>query len=83
MAIGNENGMNVHHCLRKENGSWSEPILLKNEINSTSYEFSCHPSNLGSMFVCSWRAGEVGGCDSWRIPVANAKYQTYNIQSGR
>jgi hypothetical protein len=58
-----------------EDGSWSKPVLLKNEINSSSYEFSCHPSNLGSMFVCSWRAGGVGGCDGWRIPFANGKYQ--------
>ncbi len=75
MAIGNENGMNVHRCLRNENGSWSVPVLLKNEINSTSYEFSCHPSNSGSMFVCSWRAGGVGGCDGWCIPFANGQYQ--------
>ncbi|MFC2137411.1 hypothetical protein ACFLTE_04485 [Bacteroidota bacterium] len=75
IAIGNEKGMNVHKCLRNEDGSWSQPILLENDINSTSYEFSCHPSSIGSMFVCSWRAEGVGGCDGWRILYANGQYQ--------
>lgn len=73
--IGNENGVNVHHCLLNDSGSWSDPILLKNEINSSNYDFSCHPSNSGSMYVCSWRAGGVGGCDGWRIPYADGQYQ--------
>ena len=75
LAIGDEDGMNVHYCLRNEDGSWGDPILLKNEVNSSSYEFSCHPSSLGSMFVCSWRPGGVGGCDGWRIPYADGQYQ--------
>lgn len=75
LAASRDSGMNVYQCLRTTEGVWSEPAILNNEINSLSYEFSCHPSSLGSMFVCSWRTGGVGGCDGWRIPYADGQYQ--------
>ena len=75
IASGRDSCMNVFQCSRTAEGTWSDPVNLKNEINSSSYEFSCHPSSLGSMYVCSWRAGGVGGCDGWRIPSKDGQYQ--------
>jgi hypothetical protein len=74
-ASGRDGGMDVYQCSRTAEGGWSAPVKMNNEINSTNYEFSCHPSNLGMMFVCSWRSGGAGGCDGWRIPYVDGKYQ--------
>jgi hypothetical protein len=74
-ATYRDSSMNVYQCLPTTDGVWSEPAKLNNEINSSSAEYSCHPSNLGSMFVCSWRIGAVGGCDGWRIENINGQYQ--------
>jgi hypothetical protein len=73
--VGEIDNMNVFQCQRTPEGTWSDPVKMIEEINSSSFEFSCHPSNLGSMFICSWRSGGVGGCDGWRIPFANGQYQ--------
>ena len=68
-------GTAIYRCSRTANGDWLEPEYMDNEMNSLRFEFSCHPSNSGNMFVCSWRAGGVGGCDGWRIPYVNGQYQ--------
>ena len=65
----------VNQCLLTANGEWSAPVEMDSLVNSGSNEYSVHPSNLGNMYVCSWRSGGVGGCDGWRIPYANGKYQ--------
>ncbi len=65
----------VYQCTRTAEGDWSKPVKMNNEISSEKGEYSCHPSNLGSMFVCSWRPGAVGGCDGYRIPQTNGQYQ--------
>ena len=65
----------VNMCERTADRSWSSPVEMDERINSGSNEYSCHPSNLGNMFVCSWRNGGVGGCDGWRIPSVNGEYQ--------
>lgn len=75
LAMAKDSGMHVYEFSRNEDNSWSEPLKMNDEISSSSAEYSCHPSSLGSMFVCSWRAGGVGGCDGWRIPSVNGKYQ--------
>ncbi len=74
-AAGYDGGMNIFQCSFKESSDWSDPIKMNSEISSTSYEYSCHPSNLGTMFVCSWRPGGAGGCDGWKIPFINGQYQ--------
>ncbi|MDA3890558.1 MAG: hypothetical protein PF517_02720 [Salinivirgaceae bacterium] len=74
VAMGQDSGMHVYQCESTEEG-WSKPTKMNSEISSSSAEYSCHPSSLGSMFVCSWRSGAVGGCDGWRIPKENGKYQ--------
>ncbi len=68
-------GVGVNQSTRTAKGGWSAPVEMDSLINSGSSEYSCHPSSLGSMFVCSWRAGGVGGCDGWRIPSKNGQYQ--------
>ena len=73
-ASGRDSAMSVFQCLKTEQGNWTEPVKLDNEVNSDSYEYSCHLSNLGTMYVCSWRSGGVGGCDGWRIPSKNGKF---------
>jgi len=70
-----KNGIGVNQCLRNTDGYWSAPVQMDSLINSGSSEYSCHPSSLGSMFVCSWRSGGVGGCDGWRIPFKDGQYQ--------
>ncbi len=75
IASYRDSAMNVYQCLQTATDTWSEPEKMNNEINSSSAEYSCHISNLGNMFVCSWRVGGVGGCDGWRIPYTNGKFQ--------
>lgn len=74
-ASARDSSMGVYECTLTSQNKWSEPIKMNDEISSKSAEYSCHPSNKGNMFVCSWRAGAVGGCDGWRIPHVNGKYQ--------
>jgi hypothetical protein len=72
---GTPGGAGVWQCLRTADGDWSTPVEMDRQISSGSMEFSCHLSDLGNMFVCSWRAGGQGGCDGWRIPCVNGHFQ--------
>ena len=65
----------VNMCERTADGTWSSPVEMDSMVNSGSNEYSVHPSNLGNLYVCSWRGGGVGGCDGWRIPYANGQNQ--------
>ena len=56
----------IWQCHRTPAG-WSEPEEMNRQISSTAAEWSCHLSDLGNMFVCSWREGGQGRCDGWRI----------------
>lgn len=70
-----KNSVGVNQSVRTADGSWSTPVQMDSTINSGFAEYSCHRSSLGTMFVCSWRAGGVGGCDGWQIPFKNGHYQ--------
>jgi hypothetical protein len=35
---------------------------------------SCHISNLGNMWICSWRPGGLGQCDLWRIRFSDGRF---------
>jgi hypothetical protein len=72
---GTPGGPGIWQCTRTPDGGWSEPQEMNREISSTSYEYSCHLSDLGNMFVCSWRQGGRGGCDGWRIPCVEGHWQ--------
>jgi Tol biopolymer transport system component len=72
---GTAGSAGVWQCTKTEDGSWSDPVEMNRQISSTAYEFSCHISDLGNMFVCSWRDGGLGGCDGWRIPYVNGEWQ--------
>ncbi len=65
----------VYQCLRTAEGGWSAPVEMDPQISSGQMEFSCHLSDKGNLFVCSWRAGGLGGCDGWRIPCVNGQWQ--------
>ena len=65
----------IYQSLRNEEGDWSTPVLVSQPVSSSSYEFSCHFSDKGNMFVCSWRSGGMGGCDGWRIPFVDGQWQ--------
>lgn len=65
---GTEGNQGIWVCRRTEDGQWSEPEEMDREVSSTKAEWSCHVSDLGNMFVCSWRDGGQGRCDGWRIP---------------
>ena len=71
---GTAGGPGVWQCLRTPQGGWSDPVEMNRQISSTSYEYSCHLSDLGNMFVCSWREGGLGGCDGWRIDCVEGKF---------
>ncbi len=70
-----KNHIGVNQCFRTADGTWSAPIQMDSTINSESSEYGCHISNLGTLFICSWRPGGVGGCDGWRIPKKDGLYQ--------
>lgn len=65
----------IWQVTRTTDGGWSAPVEMVRQISSTSDEWSCHLSDLGNMFVCSWRPGGRGGCDGWRIPYADGQFQ--------
>lgn len=73
---GTAGGQGVWQSTRMEEGGWSEPVELVRQISSPANEASCHLSDLGNMFVCSWRGGGRGGCDAWRIPSLEGAFQT-------
>jgi hypothetical protein len=54
---------------------WSQPELVPAPASSSSQDYSCHISSLGSLWTCSWRAGGVGGCDVWRISFADGQFR--------
>ncbi|MBN2182942.1 MAG: PD40 domain-containing protein [Sedimentisphaerales bacterium] len=64
----------IWQCTRTEDNGWSEPVEMPNQISSTSAEWSVHLSDLGNMFICSWRPDGKGQCDGWRIPFAEGKF---------
>ncbi|MFC1765888.1 hypothetical protein ACFL6U_27905 [Planctomycetota bacterium] len=68
-------GSSVYQCLRIAEDQWSAPTKISSPVSSSSHEFSCHLSDKGNMFVCSWRPGGLGGCDGWRIPFVNGQWQ--------
>lgn len=70
---GTDGKQAIWQCTCGADNKWSEPVEMDRQISSTSNEWSAHLSNLGNMFVCSWRPGGKGKCDGWRIPFADGK----------
>lgn len=72
----------VYQCLRTTEGRWSKPVMMNQPVSSTSYEYSSHLSDRGTLYVCSWRPGGLGGCDGWRVPFAGGQWQpAVNLRS--
>ena len=72
---GTEGKQGIWVCQRTEAGLWSEPKEMNRSVSSTANEWSCHLSDKGNIFVCSWRPGGQGRCDGWRIPCREGHYQ--------
>ena len=70
---GTEGKQGIWVCQRTAEGQWSEPKEMDRSVSSTADEWSCHLSDKGNMFVCSWRSGGQGRCDGWRIPCCAGK----------
>jgi Tol biopolymer transport system component len=70
-----EGKQGIWQCTRTEDQTWSEPVEMDRQISSITAEWSCHVSDLGNVFVCSWRPGGQGNCDGWRIPCVDGQYQ--------
>ena len=67
-------GQGIWQCFRTGEHEWSNPVEMDRQVSSTADEWSCHISDLGNVFVCSWRPGGRGRCDGWRIPCINGQY---------
>jgi hypothetical protein len=65
--------VDIYRVHRTDQG-WSAPELLPAPANSSREEYSCHISNLGNLWTCSWRTGGVGGCDQWRIRLVDGQF---------
>jgi hypothetical protein len=52
---------------RRVAGAWSEPEVLPAPVNSREPAWSCQVSDLGNLWICSWRTGGLGRCDVWQI----------------
>jgi hypothetical protein len=50
------------------------PELLPAPVGSPQPAWSCHISNLGNLWICSWRPGGLGHCDLWRIRSAGGRF---------
>ena len=57
----------IWQCRRTKGQQWSSPQEMNRQVSSAADEWSCHLSDQGNMYVCSWRAGGQGRCDGWRI----------------
>lgn len=73
---GTEGKQGIWVCQRIDAGQWSEPVEMDREVSSMADEWSCHLSDQGNMFVCSWRPGGQGRCDGWRIPCGEGRWQS-------
>jgi Tol biopolymer transport system component len=71
---GTDNKQSIWQCTRGGDNKWLEPVEMGHQISSTSAEWSVHLSDLGNMFICSWRPGGKGKCDGWQIPFADGKF---------
>ncbi len=65
----------IWQCTRTNEQTWSTPVEMDRQISSTEADWSCHVSDLGNVFVCSWRAGGQGNCDGWLIRCVDGQYQ--------
>jgi Tol biopolymer transport system component len=72
---GTEGKQGIWQCTRTADQTWSEPVEMGRQISSTEAEWSCHVSDLGNVFVCSWRPGGQGNCDGWRIPCVDGQHR--------
>ncbi len=50
------------------------PEQLPAPVGSPKPAWSCHVSDLGNLWICSWRDGGLGHCDLWRIRSAAGRF---------
>ncbi len=68
--------------VRRTAQGWSQPEFVAEPASSSAAEWSCHISTLGNLWICSHRAGGMGGCDVWRVSFAGGQFtQATNLAS--
>lgn len=61
---GGYGGTDIYFCTKKEDGTWSEPQNLGNQVNSTADEITpYYHSEDGNLYFASNREGGMGGFD--------------------
>jgi hypothetical protein len=77
----------VWKAVRSGSG-WSSPVNVGAPVSSSYDEWSCHISDLGNAWICSWRLGGTGGCDLWKVQYEDGNFtvaaplSTLNTTSG-
>jgi hypothetical protein len=57
-----------------DNRWWSQQEVLPAPVNTRGPAWSCAISDLGNLWICSWRPGGAGRCDVWRIRCVNGQF---------
>jgi hypothetical protein len=71
----------IYKATRTANG-WSGPTIVNSPVSSSQSDWTCHVSNLGNIWLCSWRSGGVAQCDLWRVQFENERFtQAQNLRS--
>ena len=52
---GTDGKQAIWQCTRTTDQGWSAPVEMERPVSSTANEWSCHLSDLGNIFVCSYR----------------------------
>jgi hypothetical protein len=62
----------------RSGGGWSSPVIVGAPVSSSYNDWSCHVSNLGNAFLCTFRPGPVGtgGCDLWKVQYEDGNFTT-------
>lgn len=72
--LGGKGGADLYKCIRKTDGSWSEPVNLK-ELNTSKNDYSPHISSDGLtlFFASDGRSDGLGGLDLYVVSLLDYK----------
>jgi hypothetical protein len=68
-------GADTWMAVRSGSG-WSSPVKVGAPISSSYDDWSCHISDRGNAWICSWRPGGTGQCDLWKVQYADGNFTT-------
>jgi hypothetical protein len=58
----------------RSGGGWSSPVKVGAPVGSSYDDWSCHISDLGNAWICSWRPGGMGQCDLWKVQYEDGNF---------